>query len=353
MKIIFVGKYDPDYNRTKIIIDGLKTFPFINLSFCRYSSIFKVNFVKLAKVCNEADIVFLPSFTHTDVPLIKILTKTPIIFDPLISRYLTKVFDYKKVSRFSPRAFKNFLKDKISMNMADLVLCDTYAHKDYFELKIGINGRKLKVLPVGVNTEEFKPSLQIRKNKFIVGFYGGFIPLQGTRLIIETAKLLQTHIDVQFCLIGEGFEFKKIRDLAINSYKLKNIDFLGWVNYNKLSDKINEFDISLGIFGETPKADLVIPNKIFHYASLKKAIITKKSSAIKEIFEENIDIIIADSPVEVAQQILELKNNVDFRNKIAENCYNKITSKYNHREIGRAFIEIAQSLLRNNKNPIK
>jgi len=349
MKILFTGKYDPLYNRTRILIEGLQSFPEVSVSFYDYPGRLKVNPLKLARACREADVLFLPSFTHLDVPFIKAISRKPVIFDPLISRYLTKVFDYKKVWKYSPRALKNFLKDKISMSLADRVLCDTEAHKHYFQSVIGIPADKLKVLPVGVNTEAFHPGPATEpaaKGKFIIGFYGSFIPLQGTGIIVETARLLQEYKDLHFQLIGDGFEFSKVKNRALNKYKLDNISFTGWADYHALSEKIRAFDIALGIFGETLKADLVIPNKIYHYASMQKAIVTKDTPAIREIFEDDVDILLsANDPGDIARKILLLKANPALRERIARNGYNKITKTYNHREIARRLISIAEDLL--------
>jgi glycosyltransferase involved in cell wall biosynthesis len=346
MKILVAGKFDIDYNRTKIILDGLLAQPDVSLSFYNYKEKSKLNLAALRKACKQADVIFLPSFTHSDVLRIKLLSGKPVIFDPLISRYLTKVFDYKKVSRYSPRALKNFLKDKISMSMADLVLCDTQAHLQYFHETIGIPLHKLQILPVGVNTDDFKPAPQQHTgNTFIAGFYGGFIPLQGTKMIVETANYLREHTDIHFRLIGDGFEYKAMKKLA-EQYQLTNISFPGWVDYNKLAEEVNAFDICLGIFGETQKADVVIPNKIFHYASLRKAIITKDTPAIREIFEDGRDILLCkNTPADIAEKILLLKNDPAQREQIATRCYEKITTSYNHVAIGKKFLMMATKLL--------
>ncbi|MEO8110446.1 MAG: glycosyltransferase [Ginsengibacter sp.] len=350
MKILFAGKFEPAYNRTKVILDGLNLFKDVEVLFYNFYDKSKFNFKKLAIACKEADVVYMPSFTHLDLPFIKISSKTPIIFDPLISRYLTKVFDYKTVGRYSPRALKNFLKDKISMSMSDVVLCDTHAHKNYYQSVIGIPGNKLKILPVGVNTSEsFPHSFLNTTGKFVVGFYGSFVPLQGTKIIIEVARLLKDH-PVHFEIIGDGFQYKEVKNLALNSYKLTNINFTGRLKYEEMLERINSFDISLGIFGETPKADLVIPNKIYHYASLQKAIITKDTTAIKEIFENNRDIILCDKPQDIAEKILLLKDNSSFKEFIAKNCYEKITKEYNHKEIAGKLLTIAEELLAQKKN---
>ncbi|WP_295118999.1 glycosyltransferase [uncultured Chitinophaga sp.] len=346
MKILFAGKFDRSYNRTQVLIDGLNTIPGVELSFYSYREK-SFGFSKMKAAIKAADVVFMPSFTHTNVPLVKLLSDKPVIFDPLISRYLTKVFDYKKVSRYSPRAYKNYLKDKISMKMADLVVCDTNCHRQYFHDTFGIPLDKLKVLPVGVNTDSFYPMPVEDKpaGKFIVGFYGGFIPLQGVTQIVEAARVLKHHEEIEFRLIGSGFEFEKIKKL-VAEYGLSNVSLAGWVNYEDLSKEMNRFDVCLGIFGNTLKADLVIPNKIYHYASVKKAIISKDTPAIHEIFTDNKDILLTSIDASaMADAILKLKTDVALREQMAENGYKVITEKYNHRVLGQSLVDMATELI--------
>lgn len=346
MKILVAGKFEADYNRTKIILDGLRSIPDVSLSFYNFREKCKWNLPALAKACREADVIFLPSFTHQDVAFIKAISRKPVLFDPLISRYLSKVFDYKKVGRYSPRAFKNYLKDKVSMSLADLVICDTKGHLDYYHRTINIPLQKLHVVPVGVNVDEFPPAPPLpERTTFVAGFYGGFIPLQGTRMIVETARELKEHKDIHFRLIGNGFEYKEIQQL-VQQYQLENISLPGWVAYDKLAEEMNGFDICLGIFGESLKADLVIPNKIFHYAALEKAIITKESPGIKEVFEDGKNILLsANNPAAIAEKILLLQQDAALRQKLATGAYDAVRTKYNHKAIGQLVYSLAKQLV--------
>ncbi|MGB0888625.1 MAG: glycosyltransferase [Vicingaceae bacterium] len=343
MKILVTGNYDPEYNRTQILLKGLRENENVTLTEFPIST-FK-NFDKTAfkKLANKADFIYLPPFTHESVSKLKKLTNKPIVFDPLISKYLTKVFDYKQVAKYSPRAYKNYLKDKIPLNKSDLIIADTNEHKNYFAKTFKIDSNKIKVLPIGADVTKFKPSNRPNNQVFNVGFYGGFIPLQGTKHIIEAAQILQAETDIQFNLIGTGFEWKKMKQ-KVKELGLTNINFLGWVAYVELSAKINEFDICLGIFGDTPKADMVIPNKIYHYAALKKCIITKDTPAIKELFTNQENIVLTPSNAQaIAEQILTLKSNAAFTDKIATAGHQLITKSYNQQQIAEQFIDILES----------
>ncbi len=343
MNILVMGNYDPDYNRTKIILSGLQVqqqHTYTNFPIGKHQ---KVSDQLLKHHIHEADLIYLPPFTHHQVIKYRKYFTKPVLFDPLVSRYLTKVFDYKNVWRYSPSAFINFYRDKFSMKIADRVIADTQAHANYFTQVFGIPSHKISVLPIGFISKDFE-NLPItpRSQKFRVGFYGGFIPLQGTLQIIEAINLLKQHNDIEFELIGNGFEFPKALALALKKYQLQNVVFKGWVPYQQLPAAIQTYDLTLGIFGNTPKADLVIPNKIYHYAAAGKCILTAKNKAITEVFTHNHNIILTSTkPADIANSILEIKKDVSRLNRIGENAGNLMQMHYNEHDISLKFLEIA------------
>lgn len=338
MRILFTGNFDPEYNRTRVIIAGLKSLG-VEINIFRFPKKKKPDKKTLLAAIEKTDWIFLPSFTHTDLPYIRKISSKPIIFDPLISRYLSKVFDYKSVWRCSPRAYKNYLKDSRAMKRADLILTDTLSHKNYFIEKFGIPSEKTRVIPIGVIIEDFFPIkvVPIDRNKIIVGFYGSFIPLHGIDVIIDAAEILKDKKHIKFRLIGNGILFSEMQKMAERKLLL-NIDFVGWKPYSDLNEEINNFDIALGIFGQSKKANMVIPNKLFHYAACEKVIISRKSDAITEIFKHKQSISLCEpDPQGLASAILALENNSE-RSMIAKNGHELIIKDYNQ-------IKIAENIL--------
>ena len=345
MKILVVGKYNPEYNRTKIILDGLRKLTNIEVKEMPFKKKKHLDLDALDRELYWCDVVYSPAFSHKYVRFIKRKTDKPLIFDPLISNYLTKVFDYESISRWSPRAYKNYLKDKLPFKSATLLISDTLAHKHYFHSTFGIPLDKIEVLPIGANVSDFSPTVKKQTDIFRVGFYGGFIPLQGVLKIIETAELLQLNSAIQFHLIGTGFQYKEIKEL-VKHKRLKNVIFEGWISYDDLSDHINSYDVCLGIFGETPKAKLVIPNKIYHYAAMGKPIITMKSAAISEVFKDQENIYLTSNvPIDIKNAILRLKENNKLNEKLGENAFQLIQQNMNEVKIAERFIAIVREKL--------
>jgi glycosyltransferase involved in cell wall biosynthesis len=345
MKILFTGNYLVDYNRTKIIADGLKKLghTIMDLPFTKKSTGIKN---KLLELEPNVDLIFLPSFTHNEVKWVKSICKhKPLAFDPLISRYLTKVYDYKLVSPWGISALRNYWRDKTPMSVADLVFTDTEQHKNYFHKKFKIPKEKMEVLYIGNSFDDFKPIPKIQHTKLKVGFYGGFIPLQGVMQILKAIEILRNE-DIDFELIGNGFEYQK----AIKYIQEKNLNFIslpGWISQDELAKRINTYDIALGIFGLGEKTNLVIPNKVYHYASSDLAIISKDTPAIREIFTDKEDIYLVEgSPESIAKAILDLKANPNLRKALARNALNKMQNEWNETKIAEIFLQKIRRLLR-------
>jgi glycosyltransferase involved in cell wall biosynthesis len=137
--------------------------------------------------------------------------------------------------------------------------------------------------------------------------------------------------------------------LLAKKHTLSNITFIGWLPYEALPQRIASWDMCLGIFGETRKADIVIPNKIYHYAAMKKAIVTKRTTAITEIFTDMHNIILCDSQAEqIAEQILLLQKRKPLREAIAERAHSHIHSCFNEQAIAQQFRSIVEQFAKIN-----
>lgn len=362
MKILFTGDFLPDYNRTQIIKVGLQKLGHEVVEFVFQ----KPNFIgstlstllrghrcgrlsnRLRELAGQCDFVFMPSFTHREVGFVrKALGRQKfIVFDPLISRYLTKVFDYELVSRWGLSALRNYYRDKLSMGYADFVVADTKAHLEYFHKTFKVPREKMEVLYIGNNFDEYYPAQKNNNStgntasKFLVGFYGGFIPLQGVMNILMAAELLQSQADIRFELIGTGFEFEKAKKY-VHEKKLSNVSLPGWVKPPALRDHIQKFDLAIGVFGETEKSSLVIPNKIYHYAACAKPILTKDSPAIREIFIDKEDLLLTScAPLDIAEKILLLKTDTHLRANLGKNAHKKLLQNYSELKVASRLVDI-------------
>ena len=95
---------------------------------------------------------------------------------------------------------------------------------------------------------------------------------------------------------------------------IHNISFIAPVPYGELPVLMAQADVCLGIFGDSPKTDLVIPNKVYEAIAMGKAIITADTPAIRELLNDKENVLFcrkADAR-DLADKIRLLKNSPDI-----------------------------------------
>jgi glycosyltransferase involved in cell wall biosynthesis len=226
--------------------------------------------------------------------LVSILTRRKLILDAFISNYNTYVEDRRYVHPKSLRALSLLMQDRISCRLADIVLLDTNEHIEYFAKLLSIPKDKFLRVFVGVDIDEqmVGESNQTPQQMLTLFFAGTFIPLHGLKYIIEALDLLRKKGKrFRFILVGRGQEDKMI-DAMIRNLKLSDsIERHSFLPYNRLLNLMKDADICLGIFGDTKKAKMVIPTKVFDYAAMNKIFITGDSKAMRELFTEESDFV--------------------------------------------------------------
>lgn len=245
------------------------------------------------------DLVLVPYMGHLDVLILWPFAKmrgVPIVWDAFLSIYNTVVEDRTLISPRNPLAWFIWAWEWLACRAADLVLLDTAAHALYFREKFGLPESKLAHVFVGAEPEYF-PQVRVSRGSHevpIVLFYGQFIPLHGIETIVEAARLSQAEA-IHWVIIGSGQERSRIQAL-LDDNPLLQLQWIPWVDYAGLSQWISRASICLGIFGDTQKASMVIPNKVFQILMSGKPLVTRDSPAIRELITEDRDGVILVEP---------------------------------------------------------
>jgi glycosyltransferase involved in cell wall biosynthesis len=285
------------------------------------------------------------------IPLAKMISRKPRVLDLFLGHYETEVVDRGLVNRGSLKAKAYYYLDKYAPRLADLVLCDSNTHIDYFCKEFGLKREKFRRVFVGTDDGIMYPRQSQRNDDdFLVFFYGGFIPLQGASYIVKAAKLLERQRDIKFELVGAGLMFREVKELS-KKLKTNNVAFRGWVDYEKLPEHLAKADVCLGIFGNTEKAMRVIPNKVYDALAMEKPLITMNSPAAREILNdgENCVLVPMANPKALAEAILMLKDDKNLRDKIAAEGYKLFKEKLNPKAIGKELKAILTELIEKSK----
>ncbi len=320
------GIFDPEYSRNKILRDGLLAHG-IDVVVCfvnprthgRWEKYFLLvkRYVALPHHDFSAVLVAFPG--QTVVPLARLLFRGLVIYDAFISLYDSSVFDRKTCSPRSVRAYWNWFLDWQSIKLAHLCLFDTQEHITFFHDTYHVSLKKCLCVYVGSDASFFTKSLYEEERvdgPVIVQFYGSFIPLQGVQYIVEAIPHIPQELDVVFRIVG-GNEVKvrEYRDMLRMHHMDARVDFVDRVPKAELPGYIAQADIALGIFGDTPKTQRVIPNKVFECAVMGKPIITADTPAIREVFADGENIMLcrhADGK-DLARVVCELVHNAPLR----------------------------------------
>jgi glycosyltransferase involved in cell wall biosynthesis len=342
MKICWFGIYNKDYSRNNILIAGLKENG-VEIIECHENWNERFRYFKLIKkllaLKNNYDVVYAAFPAQISTIIAKIFSSKKVVMDAFFSMYDAMVYDRREISWWRPRALKFLFLDWLSAFLADMVITDTNSHCDFWAGWRFINKNKIKVVYLGINDSLVFPQKisSPYQDKFLVQFYGNYIPLHGAMKIVQAAEILKNDQSIKFRIIGKGQEREKVEQF-IKTKKL-DIDLVDRVQYSELVKLINQTDVALGIFGNTPKSDRVIPNKVYEGMAAKKPVITKDSPAIRELFSEKELMIIENTPEVLARAILELKNNEQLREEIAQNGYIKIKKDLTQKSVARTLIK--------------
>jgi glycosyltransferase involved in cell wall biosynthesis len=162
--------------------------------------------------------------------------------------------------------------DRSAVRAADIVIVDTEGHR---RLLPEPQQSKTVVVPVGAPREWFHEPGPRADGPMRVIFFGIFTPLQGAPVIGEALGLLDPDPSVvRIMMVGRGQDYEATRRLAGSTSAIEWID---WVDYEKLPALVAEQDICLGIFGASSKGLRVVPNKAYQGAAAGCAIVTSDS----------------------------------------------------------------------------
>lgn len=349
MNILYFGTYNPDYSRNRVLIKGLRENG-VRVIECnsRSKSVFKyIDLIfKYFSLKEDYDAVIVGFPGQEAIFLARALTEKPIIFDTFTSHYGGHILDRGTYNKDSLRANYYRWIDKKSVTISDRALLDTDAHIGFFVDELKLPREIFKRIFVGTDSNVFYPrDIDKSNDEFLVHFHGNYIPLQGVEYIIKAAKILESD-NIRLNIIGRGQTYKKDLETA-TKIAVKNINFVDRVSYEKLADYINKADVCLGIFGNTLKTELVIPNKIFEAIACAKPVITSDTRATRELLtnEENVLFCRKADPEDLADKILKLKNNPNLRNKIADGGYRVFQEKCTEKILGEQLLKIIQELI--------
>lgn len=348
MRFIVFGAYDPRYPRNAVLRRGLAALgdeivevraPGHLKAWVRYP-LLAFEAARRVKLDATPTVFLVPEFCQKDMPLARLLaraTRRPLVFDPLASRYETKILDWRRRQPGSLRAWWNFRIDLAAFGGRGLILADTEAHRRFYARGYGVPAERIAVLPVGYDDALFDPDRVANGGgavspgrPFTVLFCGSFLPLHGAEAVVEAARIVAARdAGVRFRFVGSGQTFDAARDLAAR-HGLGNCEFAGWQPDTRIPGEIAACDVALGIFGLTEKARRVVPHKVFQALGMGKPVVTARTPAAEEFFRDGTDLRLCGEPYpdSLAAAVLELRADPGLRRRLGENGLRLVRERF-------------------------
>ncbi|MBI4812189.1 glycosyltransferase family 4 protein [Candidatus Falkowbacteria bacterium] len=350
MKICYFGDYDSNYPRNLVLLKGFRENGAEILE-CHSDkkglSLYWDLFWKHWKIRKKYDVLIVAqSFTSDLAWFAQRLSDKKVVWDAFYSFYDRDIFGDGSIV---PRGFRQKARwrgERRSCRAADLILLDTDEDIKYFVKEYGISETKFKKVLVGADISGIVPLKKAGTDKFLICFHGNYTLLQGVRYVIGAAKILENHHQIRFCLIGQGQTFIDDRRLAY-SYNLNNVEFVKELSRQELLDTMEGADVCLGIFGDTPRTQRVIPKKVFEAIALSKPIISANTPAMRELFTDRENILFCGigNSEDLANKILELRNNKELREQIAASGYQLFQEKATPKVIAKDLLKHLSNLI--------
>ena len=200
----------------------------------------------------------------------------PVLFNPLVSLSETLVEDRRRFAPGSPAARALRALDRRALRLADLVVADT-AQNAKALMELGdLPPQRVAVCFVGAEERLFRPGWT-PPGRFHALFVGKLIPLHGLETILAAARVAS---EITFRIVGSGQLDRLLTEQPAN------VEWIDWVAYERLPEELATAGCALGIFGTSPKAARVIPNKAFQALACGVPLVTADTPAVRELLHD-------------------------------------------------------------------
>ena len=259
----------------------------------------------------------------------------PIVFNPLVSLWDTWVADRRRFTPGSAAGRALARIDRAAFRAADLVVADTEQSAAFFADLARMPAERFAACLVGAEERVFHP-VWIPESDFL--FVGKLIPLHGLETILTAARLVP---DLRITVAGRG------QLDALLETRPPNVEWVPWIEYDRLGDAYRSCLCALGIFGTSAKAARVIPNKVFQALACGAPVITADTPAARELLadRESALLIPAGDAEALADALRTAAGDRDLLARLAQGGRRVYEERASEDVLGRRWREVLEGLL--------
>ena len=255
-----------------------------------------------SKAEREPDLVVVGYLGHFDVHLARLRwPKATIALDHLVG-LADSARDRRVASGLKFRLLE--LLDRAALRRADVVVVDTTEQRD--ELPGWARARAV-VVPVGASDEWYRQAPPPPPPPLRACFVGLFTPLHGAPLIGRAIARLADDPRIRFTMVGSGQDLAETKAAAGGA----EVDWIDWVAADDLPALVASQHVCLGIFGTTPKAQRVVPTKVFQGLAAGNVVVTSDTEPQRRMLGEAALFVPAGDDAALAAQLSALADDLE------------------------------------------
>lgn len=246
-----------------------------------------------------------------------VYTNTSVVFPAAVAAKKCHVKNVWHVREIIKSKYENRVISWIVNHYADVVIVNSKATGD----AILVDKEKIKIVYNAVEEISVNHSVSSNNNKYeiVVGMAGRINRWKGQKLLIEVAEIVKKHYEnVKFLIAGSAYNGEEYLEeelkVLVGEKRLNgSVILLGQVN------DMESFYEKLDIFVLPSIQPEPFGLVVIEAMEAGIPVIATKHGGPMEIIEDGIDgfLVDYDTPIEMADKILQLINNQELRKKIA------------------------------------
>lgn len=218
-----------------------------------------------------------------------------------------------------------------------------------------IDLEKYRYINNGVDIEEFKELIEtqvyqdedLKDENFNVIYTGAIRPVNNVDLLLDAAKILKKHKDIQFLIYGDGNEFanleKRIRKEKINNVKLKGYIDQKYIPSLLSQSSVNILNYSQELYNWSRGNS---SNKLFSYMASGKPVISTVKMGYSPIKKYDFGIELEkNSAPRLAKAIKKIKNMEQSQyNKLSQNAL-EAANNYDYSKLTEKLVDLIEEII--------
>jgi glycosyltransferase involved in cell wall biosynthesis len=239
--------------------------------------------VRAAVAQHAPDFVVVPYPGHHLVAMVRRCVSVPVVLDLFLPAYDTAVVDRQLFAADSLMAKALRHLDRSACRAADLVLLDTEVHAAHVAQQTGVPSERFDWLPVGDPEAPAQCAAYPRPTagRLQVLFFGTGVPLHGLRTLVDAVARAPS---VSLVLVGGADEDREHAQAQLGARVQLHPTFVPRAELQSLMDAA---PLVAGVFGTSPKTDLVVPFKVMHALASGRPVITADTAAVRPVLGDS------------------------------------------------------------------